>query len=133
MVDTTPAAVCEDPVIFIIKTATNMTPYTIIATAGRLAYRVAEFRMHLGHPLETGRFLGAHRSRNIHFALSSVHAQRCAASPKNGKKSIFLRANKKVGFFRMGTSVTLVSIGKGGSGPLFSGIWSFFLRFFPPE
>ena len=24
MVDTTPAAVCEDPVIFIIKTATNM-------------------------------------------------------------------------------------------------------------
>ena len=24
MVDTTPAAVCEDPVVFIIKTATNM-------------------------------------------------------------------------------------------------------------
>jgi hypothetical protein len=27
MVDTTPAVVCEDPVIFIMKTATNMTAY----------------------------------------------------------------------------------------------------------
>ena len=27
MVDTTPAEVCEDPVVFIIKTATNMTAY----------------------------------------------------------------------------------------------------------
>ena len=37
MVDTTPAAVCEDPVIFIIKTATDM-----MATNGFLVQRALQ-------------------------------------------------------------------------------------------
>ena len=57
----------------------------LIATAGRLAYREQNFECIWAIPSKPEGFHGAHRTRNMHFALPSMHAQRCTGISKSEK------------------------------------------------
>jgi hypothetical protein len=65
----------------------------------------------------------------MHFALRSLNRQRCATSPKS-KKIKNRRTQQKV-FFCIGVfQYTSVSVGKGGSSPIFFLFGPFFFVFF---
>jgi hypothetical protein len=65
----------------------------------------------------------------MHFALRSLNGQRCATSPKSEKNQRLCQPTKS--FFFIGVfQYTSVSVGKGGSSPVFFKIGLVFFVFF---
>jgi hypothetical protein len=89
--------------------------------------------MYLAHQPKWGRFSRCASIQKHAFRAAFILCM-LSDAPRVQKVNKFKNCTTQnkvcIGFLRMIFPVTLVSIGEGGSGPLFSGIWSYFLRFF---